>query len=45
MEEGKGWRQEEGKERKMEGRDRVRDEINVRRKGEILRGKEERRKK
>jgi hypothetical protein len=32
MEEGKGWREEELKERRMEGRDIRRDEVNVRRK-------------
>jgi hypothetical protein len=32
MEEGKGWREEEVKERRVEGRDRRRDEVNGRRK-------------
>jgi hypothetical protein len=41
MEGGNGWEQEEGKEMRMEGRDRGRDEVNVRRKEEMLRGREE----
>jgi hypothetical protein len=41
IEEGKVWRREEGKERRMEGRDRGGDEINIMRKREILRGREE----
>jgi hypothetical protein len=37
MEEVKRWRLEEGKERRRAGRDRGRDEVNIRRNEEILR--------